>query len=108
VFGGITVLDKKKFIESVIARKLGLYAIVAEARAVIRRTESRAIRLPGSTDNKRFLRILVFFLISEVKSEPANLSDDDSQLLFLVAKYLVNRGHLEPDVLELFGAASED
>ncbi len=99
------MFDKKKFIESVIARKLGLYAIVAEARAEIRQTESRAIRARGSSDNIRFLRILVFFLISEVKSEPANLSDDDFKLLLQVVKYLVNRGDLEPNVLELFGAS---
>jgi hypothetical protein len=101
---GITVFDKKKFVESVIARKLGLYAIVAEARADIRQTESRAIRARGSSDRIRFLRILVFFLISEVKSEPANLSDDDFKLLFQVTKYLVDRGDLEPNVLELFSA----
>ena len=98
------MFDKKKFVESVITRKLGLYAIVAEARADIRQTESRAIRARGSSDRIRFLRILVFFLISEVKSEPANLSDDDSKLLFQVTKYLVDRGDLEPNVLELFSA----
>ncbi len=97
------MFDKKKFIKSVIERKLGLYAIVAEARAEIRQTESRTIRLPGSTDNKRFLRILVFFLISEVKVKPANLSDDDFKLLFRVTKYLVDAGNLNPQVLKLFG-----
>ena len=98
------MFDKKKFVESVITRKLGLYAIVAEARADIRQTESRAIRARGSSDRIRFLRILVFFLISEVKSEPANLSDDDFKLLFQVTKYLVDRGDLERNVLELFSA----
>ena len=97
------MFDKKKFVESVIARKLGLYAIVAEARAEIRQTESRPIRAAGTSDNIRFLRILVFFLISEVKSEPANLSDDDFKLLFQVAKYLVDAGNLNPKVLKLFG-----
>ena len=104
MFGRITVFDKKKFVESVIARKLGFYAIVAEARAEIRQTESRPIRPRGSGDNIRFLRILVFFLISEVKVKPANLSDDNFNLLLQVAKYLVNRGDLEPNVLELFSA----
>ena len=97
------MFDKKKFVESVIARKLGLYAIVAEARAEIRQTESRAIRARGSEGHMRFLRILVFFLISEVKSEPANLSDDDFKLLFQVTKYLVDAGNLNPHVLKLFG-----
>ncbi len=97
------MFDKKKFVESVIARKLGLYAIVAEARAEIRQTESRTIRLPGRSDHIRFLRILVFFLTSEVKVKPANLSDDDSKLLFQVTKYLVDAGNLNPQVLKLFG-----
>ncbi len=97
------MFDKKKFVDSVIARKLGLYAIVAEARAEIRQTESRAIRAIGSSDHVRFLRILVFFLISEVKAKPANLSDDDFQLLFQVSKYLVDAGNLNPQVLKLFG-----
>ncbi len=96
------MFDKKKFVESVIARKLSLCAILAEARAEIRQTESRTIRLPGSTDNKRFLRILVFFLTSAVKTKPANLSDDDSSLLFQVTKYLVDAGNLNPHVLKLF------
>ncbi len=96
------MFDKKKFVESVIARKLGLYAIVAEARAEIRQTESRPIRAAGSSDNIQFLRILVFFLTSEVKSEPANLSDDDFKLLLQVVKYLVDAGNLNPHVLKLF------
>ena len=96
------MFDQKKFIESVIARKLSLCAIVAEARAEIRQTESRPIRAPGSSDDIRFLRILVFFLISEVKVKPANLSDDDSKLLFQVTKYLVDAGNLNPHVLKLF------
>ena len=86
------MFDKKKFVESVIQRKLGLYAIVAEARAEIRQTESRAIRARGSSDRLRFLRILVFFLISEVKAEPANLADDDSNLLFQVVKQVLANG----------------
>ncbi len=97
------MLDKKEFVEGVIARRLRLHEIVSEARAEIRQTESLSIRPVGSSDYARFLRILVFFLISEVKVRPANLSDDNSRLLFRVAKYLVDRGRLKPDVLELFG-----
>ncbi len=97
------MFDKKEFVESVIKRRLGLDEIVTEARAEILRIESRAIRPVGSRDYARFLRILVFFLISEVKARPANLSDENSRLLFRVAKYLVDRGRLKPDVLELFG-----
>ncbi len=103
MFEGITVLDKNAFVESVIRRKLGLLAIVNEARAEIRQIGSPLIRPVGSSDYVRFLHILVFFLISEVKARPANLSDDNSQLMFRVAKYLVDRGRLKPDVLELFG-----
>ena len=97
------MLDKNAFVESVIRRKLGLLAIVSEARAEIRQIGSRPIRPVGSGDHIRFLRILVFFLISEVKVRPANLSDDNSRLLFRVARYLVDRRSLKPDVLELFG-----
>jgi len=97
------VFDKKEFVKGVIARRLGLDEIVTEARAEILRIESRAIRPVGSRDYARFLRILVFFLISEVKVRPANLSDENSRLLFRVAKYLVGRGILKPDILELFG-----
>ena len=104
MFGGITVFDKNAFVESVIRRKLGLQAIVSEARAEIRQTESRAVRPVASGDHIRFFRILVFFLISEIKVRPANLSDDNSRLLFRITKYLVDRGTLDPDILELFGA----
>jgi len=103
VFGGITVSDKNAFVESVIRRKLGLLAIVSEARAEIRQIKSRPIRPVESSDYARFLHILVFFLISEVKARPANLSDDNSRLLFRITKYLVDRGQLKPDILELFG-----
>ncbi len=103
MFGGITVFDKKEFIEGVIAKGRSLDEIISEARAEIRQIESRTIRPVGSSDSVRFLRILVFFLISEVKVRPANLSDDNSQLLFRVTKYLVDRGRLKPDLLELFG-----
>ncbi len=97
------MFDKKKFVESVIRRKLGLLAIVSEARAEIRQIGSRPIRPVGRSDYVRFLHILVFFLISEVKARPANLSDDNSRLLFRITKYLVDRDGLKPDILELFG-----
>ncbi len=97
------MFDKKEFVESVIERGLSLDQIVKEARAEILYTESRPVRPVGSSDYVRLLRILVFFLISKVKVRPANLSDDNSRLLFRVAKYLVDRGDLEPDILELFG-----
>ncbi len=103
MFGGITVFDKKEFVEGVIARRLGLDEIVKEARAEIHQTESRAIRPVGSRDYALFLRILVFFLLSKVKVRPANLSYANSTLLLHLARYLVGRGDLEPDILELFG-----
>ncbi len=86
-----------------IERGLDLNEIISEARTEILYIESRPIRPVGSGDYARFLRILVFFLISEVKVRPADLSDDNSRLLFRVARYLVDRGMLKPDVLELFG-----
>ena len=66
------MFDKKEFVEGVIARRLSLDEIVKEARAEILRIESRAIRPVGSSDYARFLRILVFFLISEIKVSPVN------------------------------------
>ncbi len=86
-----------------ITRDLSLDEIVSEARVDILLVESHVIRPVGSSDYAEFLRILVFFLISEVKVRPANLSDHNSQLMFRVAKYLVDRGRLKPAVLELFG-----
>ncbi len=97
------MFDKNEFVEDVIARRRSLDEIVSEARKEILYTETRPVRSIGGGDYARFLRILVFFLISEVKVKPANLSNDNSQLLFRVAKYLVDRGRLKPDVLELFG-----
>ena len=97
------MLDKKKFIESVIARRLGLYAIVAEARAVIRQTEARRIRAPGSSEHVRFLRSLVFFLISPTNARPINLSDDDFLLLLPLAQHLVDQYDLSSDILASFG-----
>ena len=97
------MLGKKKFVETVIERKLGLDAIVAEALAEIRRTEAHRIRAPGSSEHVRFLRSLVFFLISRAHVRPRNLSDDDFLLLFQVTKYLVDTGNLNPQALKLFG-----
>ncbi len=89
---GATVFDKKEFVEGVISKGRSLEEIVSEAREEILYIESRSIRPVGSGDYARFLRTLVFFLISEVKVKPANLSDDNSRLLFRVTKYLVDRG----------------
>ncbi len=97
------MFDKKEFVEDVIARSRSLDEIVSEARKDLLYIKSRSIRPVGSGDYARFLRILVFFLISEVKVKPANLSDDNSQLMFRVAQHLVDRGDFNPDVLELFG-----
>ncbi len=96
------MFNKKEFVEDVIARRRSLDEIVNEARAEILYTETRPVRPIGGGDYARFLRILVFFLISEVKVRPANLSDDNSRLLFRVTKYLVDRGILKPDILEFF------
>ncbi len=104
------MFDKKKFVESVIERGLGLDQIVSEARAEILYTESRPVRPVGSSDYVRFLRSLMLFLIIEVKVSPANLSDkakyreDEFQILLPLVQHLVDRGDLEPDILELFGA----
>ncbi len=111
MFGGITVFDKKEFVEDVIERGLNRYKIVSEARAEIHRTESRLHlvidapdnRAEESSDHVRFLRALVFFLLSVVKVKPARLSDDEFQILLPLAQHLVDRGDLEPDILELFG-----
>ncbi len=51
----------------------------------------------------RFLRALVFFLLSAVKVRPENLSDDEFQILLPLAQHLVDQDGLNPDVLELFG-----
>ena len=96
------MFDKKKFVESVIAKELRLHEIIREVREEIGRTDSRSIRASGSSDHVRFLRSLVFFLQSgEI---PENLSDDDLQILLRLAQHLVDRGDFNPDVLELFGA----
>ncbi len=105
------MFDKNEFVESVIERGLGRNEIIKEAREEIHRTESSSHlvidapdnRAEGNSDHVRFLRSLMFFLTSEVKVRPANLSDDNSRLLFRVTKYLIDRGILKPDILELFG-----
>ncbi len=111
MFGEITVFDKKEFVERVIERGLNRNEIIKEAREEIHRTESRLRlvidapdnRAEGNSDHVRFLRALVFFLLNVVKIRPANLSDDEFQILLPLAQHLVDRGDLEPDVLELFG-----
>ncbi len=105
------MFDKKEFVESVIERRLSRYEIAKEAQAEISRTDSRLHlvigapdnRAEGSSDHVRFLRVLVFFLLSVVKVRPANLSDDEFQILLPLVQHLVDRGDLEPDILELFG-----
>ena len=97
------MFDKKEFVEGVIERRLGLDQIVKEARDDILYIESRSIRPVGSSDYAEFLRALVVFLISVVKVKPEDLSDDEFQILLPLAQRLVDRGDLEPDILELFG-----
>ncbi len=97
------MFDKKEFVESVIERGLSRYEIAKEALTEVDRIESRSIRAAGSRDHVRFLRSLVFFLLSVVKVRPARLSDDEFQILLPLAQHLVDRGDLEPDILELFG-----
>ncbi len=105
------MFNKKEFVQGVIERGLSRYKIVSEARAEIHRAESRIHlvidapdnRAEGSSDHVRFLRALVFFLLSVVKVRPANLSDDEFQILLPLAQHLVDQDGLSPDVLELFG-----
>ncbi len=97
------MFDKKELVEGVIERGRSLDEIVSEARVDIRLIESHGIRLAGSSDYAGFLHSLVFFLLSVVKVRPANLSDDEFQILLPLAQHLVDRGDLEPDILELFG-----
>ena len=125
MFDGITVFDKKEFVEGVIARRLGRYDIVDEALTEIHRAESRlhlvigaptnpvhsptaligtpTNRAAGSSDDVRILHSLVFFLECELKVKPARLSDDEFQFLLPLAQHLVDQDGLSPDVLELFG-----
>ena len=119
------MFDKKKFVESVIARRLSRYEIVDEALTEIHRAESRlrlvigaptnpvhsstaligvpTNRATGSSDDVRFLHSLVFFLECELKVKPARLSDDEFQILLPLAQHLVDQDGLNPDILELFG-----
>ena len=95
------MFDKKEFVEDMIERGRSLDQIAKEAREKIYQIESRPIWAAGSSDHVHFLGSVEFFLHS--RKIPAVLSDDNSRLLFRVAKYLVDRGDLEPDILELFG-----
>ncbi len=105
------MFNKKEFVEDVIERGLNRYEIAKEAQAEINLTESRsplvtgapANRAAGSGDHVRFLRALVFFLLGVGKVRPARLSDDEFQILLPLVQHLVDRGDLEPDILELFG-----
>ena len=105
------MFDKKEFVEDVIERGLSRYKILSEARAEIHPTESRLHlvidapdnRAEESSDHVRFLRSLVFFLEYELKAKPANLSDDEFQILLPLVQHLVDRGDFNPDILELFG-----
>ncbi len=97
------MFDKKEFVEDVIARGLNRYEIAKEALTEVHQIESRSIRAAGSSDHVRFLRSLMFFLLSVVKVRPARLSDDEFQILLPLAQHLVDRGDLEPDILEFFG-----
>ncbi len=92
-----------------IERGLDLNEIIKEAREEIQQTESSSYgvrgapetRAAGSGEYVRFLGSLVFYLQSG--STPAGISDDNFQLLHRLAQHLVDRGDLEPDILELFG-----
>ncbi len=103
------MFDKNDFVESVIARDLDFEEIIEDARDEIDLTESSsrlvrgapANRAAWSGDHVRFLGSVVFFLQGGVI--PDSLSDDDFQILFRLAQHLVDRGDLNPDILELFG-----
>ncbi len=97
------MFNKNAFVENVIERGLGLDQIVDEAREKIHQIESRTIRPVGSSDYAEFLRALVVFLTSVVKVKPEDLSDDEFQILLPLVQHLVDRGDLEPDILELLG-----
>ncbi len=103
-------MRKNEFVESVIARRLSLDEIVSEARAEIHRTESSSHRVKGAPDSRalgsgeylRFLGSVVFFF--QRRKIPAVLSADNFQLLHRLTQYLVDRGDLKPEILELFSA----
>ena len=119
------MFDKREFVEDVIERRPSRYEIVDEALTEIHRAESHlqlvigaptnpvhsptaligtpTNRAAGSGGYVRFLHSLVFFLECELKVKPARLSDDEFQILLPLAQHLVDRGDLEPDILELFG-----
>ena len=106
---GNQVFDKKEFVESVIERGLNRNEIIKEAQAEIRLTESISHRVTGAPESRaagsgeylRFLGSVEFFLQS--RKSPAVLSADNFRLLHRLAKHLVDRDNLSPDILELFG-----
>ncbi len=103
------MFDKNEFVESVIERGLSRNEILSELREEIDLTESISHPVKGAPDTKalgsgeylRFLGSVVFFFQS--RKIPAVLSTDNFQLLHRLARHLVDRGDLEPDILELFG-----
>ncbi len=103
------MFDKKEFVESVIARDLDFEEIIEDARDEIDLTESISHPVEGAPENRaagsgeyvRFLGSVGFFL--QGGGLPDSLSDDDFQILFRLAQHLVDRGDLNPDILELFG-----
>ena len=104
------MFDANEFVVSVIAKGGSLDEIVEEAREKIDQIESNSPLAIGASTNTAtgsgdyvlFLRALVFFLVSETKVRPANLSVDDFQLLLPLAQHLVNRGDFSTYVLGLF------
>ena len=103
------MFDKNDFVESVIARDLDFEEIIEDARDEIDLTESISHPVKGAPENRaagsgeyvRFLGSVGFLL--QGGGLPDSLSDDDFQILHRLAKHLVDRGDLEPDILELFG-----
>ncbi len=103
------MFDKNDFVESVIARNLDLKEIIKDARDEIDLTESISHPVKGAPDSRalgsgeylRFLGSVVFFFQS--RKIPAVLSADNFRLLHRLTQHLVDRGDLEPDILELFG-----
>ncbi len=103
------MFDKNAFVESVIARDLDFEEIIEDARDEIDLTESISHGVKGAPESRAagsgeyvlFLGSVGFFLQS--RKIPAVLSGDNFQLLRRLAQHLVDRGDLEPDILELFG-----
>ena len=114
MFGGITVFDKKEFVESVIKRDLSLDEIIIEARDESTRAESGSDDVEGAAESGtaesiayvQFLSSLGFFLRGGTM--PAGISDDDFQLLHHLTKYLVELGNFKPAILTLFAAAPDN